>query len=133
VVDDTDVKRMPRAQVKDQLTRIVWQMAQEVAQLTGIQLHAQVYLLTDFWDALKDAHPVMFTFLRDGVPFYDRGIFSAWKELLKLGKIRPSAEAIDMHMNVGTQLIDRAKKMFNEIVMNDIYYSVLNLPKQFNA
>lgn len=126
VVDDTDVKRMPRMQVKDQLTRIVWQMAQEVAQFTGVQLHCQVYLLTDFWDALKDAHPVMFTFLRDGVPFYDRGIYSAWKELLKLGKIRPSAEAIDMHMNVGTQLIDRAKKMFNEIFMTDIYYSILN-------
>lgn len=126
VVDDTDVKRMPRMQVKDQLTRIVWQMAAEVAQLTGVNIHCQVFLLTDFWDALKDAHPVMFTFLRDGVPFYDRGIYSAWKELLKLGKIRPSAEAIDMHMNVGTQLIDRAKKMFWEIVMNDIYYSVLN-------
>ena len=126
VVDDTDVKRMPRMQVKDQLTRIIWQMAAEVAQLTGIQLHAQVYLLTDFWDALKDAHPVMFTFLRDGVPFYDRGIYSAWKELLKLGKIRPSAEAIDMHMNVGTQLIDRAKKMLADIVINDLYNAILS-------
>jgi len=126
VVDDTDVKRMPRMQVKDQLSRIVWQMSAEVAQLTGIQLHIQVYLLTDFWEALKDAQPVMFTFLRDGVPFYDRGIYSAWKELLKLGKIRPSAEAIDMHMNVGTQLIDRAKKTFADIVATDVYHSVLN-------
>ncbi|MFW6285865.1 MAG: hypothetical protein ACOC16_01710 [Nanoarchaeota archaeon] len=126
VVDDTDVKRMPRAQVKEQLSKIVWKMAGEVAQLTKIQLHCQIYLLTDFWEALKDAHPVMFTFLRDGVPFYDRGIYSAWTELLKLGKIRPSSEAIDMHMNVGTQLIDRAKKMFTEIVANDIYHAVLN-------
>lgn len=126
VIDDTDVKRMPRMQVKDQLTKIIWQMSREVAALTGIQIHIQVYLLTDFWDALKDAHPVMFTFLRDGVPFYDRGIYSAWKELLKLGKIRPSPEAIDMHMNVGTQLIDRAKKMFAEIVLNDIYNAVLS-------
>ncbi len=126
VIDDTDVKRMPRLQVKDQLTKIIWQMSREVAALTGIQIHIQVYLLTDFWDALKDAHPVMFTFLRDGVPFYDRGIYGAWKELLKLGKIRPSAEAIDMHMNAGTQLIDRAKKMFADIAINEIYYSVLN-------
>jgi len=126
VIDDTDVKRMPRLQVKDQLTKIIWQMSREVAALTGIQIHIQVYLLTDFWDALKDAHPVMFTFLRDGVPFYDRGLYSAWKELLKLGKIKPSPEAIDMHMNVGTQLIDRAKKMLTDIVMNEIYYSVLN-------
>ena len=126
VVDDTDVKRMPRLQVKEQLTRIIWQMAQEVAQLTGINLHCQVYLLTDFWDALKDAHPVMFTFLRDGVPFYDRGLYNSWKELLKLGKIRPSPEAIDMHMNVANQLVDRAKKTLSDIVMNDVYYAVLN-------
>ncbi len=126
VVDDTDVKRMSRMQVKDQLTRIILQMAQEVAQLTGIQVHAQVYLLTDFWDALKDAHPVMFTFLRDGVPFYDRGLYNSWKELLKLGKIRPSPEAIDMHMNVAYQLTDRAKKQLSEIVMTDLYYAVLN-------
>lgn len=126
VVDDTDVKKMPRLQVKDQLTRIVWQMAQEVAQLTGINLHCQVYLLTDFWDALKDAHPVMFTFLRDGVPFYDRGLYTSWKELLKLGKIRPSPEAIDMHMNVANQLVDRAKKTLADVLVNDIYYAVLN-------
>jgi uncharacterized protein (UPF0332 family) len=126
VVDDTDVKRMSRMQVKDQLTRIILQMAQEVAQLTGIQVHAQVYLLTDFWDALKDAHPVMFTFLRDGVPFYDRGLYNSWKELLKLGKIRPSPEAIDMHMNVAYQLTDRAKKQLSDIVMTDVYYAVLN-------
>jgi uncharacterized protein (UPF0332 family) len=126
VIDDTDVKRMPRLQVKDQLTKIIWQMSREIAQITGIQIHIQVYLLTDFWDALKDAHPVMFTFLRDGVPFYDRGIYGAWKELLKLGKIKPSSEAIDLHMNAGTQLVDRARKMFNEIAMNDVYYAFLN-------
>ncbi len=126
VVDDTDVKRMPRMQVKDQLTRIIWQMSNEVAALTGIQIHIQVYLLTDFWEALKDAHPVMFTFLRDGVPFYDRGLYSAWKELLKLGKIRPSPEAIDMHMNVANQLVDRAKKTLADIMMSDVYYAALN-------
>lgn len=126
VIDDTDVKKLPRYQVKDQLTKIIWQMSGEVAALTGIQIHIQVYLLTDFWDALKDAHPVMFTFLRDGVPFYDRGIYSAWKELLKLGKIRPSAEAIDMHMNVGTQLFDKAKKMIADIVVHEIYNAVLS-------
>ena len=126
VVDDTDVKRMPRLQVKDQLSKIIWQMAQDVAQMTGIRVHAQIYLLTDFWDALKDAHPVMFTFLRDGVPFYDRGLYNSWKELLKLGKIKPSPEAIDMHMNVANQLVDRANKTLADIVMNDIYYAVLN-------
>ena len=124
VIDDTDVKRMSRLQVKDQLTKIIWQMSREVAALTGIQIHIQVYLLTDFWDALKDAHPVMFTFLRDGVPFYDRGIYSAWKELLKLGKIRPSAEAIDMHMRMKPQ--DKLKFQ-NKVATS--YKSLLNAIK----
>ena len=126
VVDDTDVKKISRLQVKDQLTKIIWDMSYQVKEITGIQLHIQVYLLTDFWDALKDAHPVMFTFLRDGIPFYDRGIYSAWSELLKLGKIRPSQEAIDMHLNIGTQLLDKAKSTFNELAINDVYNSVLS-------
>ena len=126
IIDDTDVKQMPRLQVKDQLTKIIWQLSYDVANLTGIQIHIQVYLLTDFWDALKDAHPVIFTFLRDGVPFYDRGIYTSWKELLKLGKVKPSQEAIDMHMNAGSQLVDFAKKTFSSLITNNIYWAVLN-------
>jgi len=117
---------MPRLQVKDQLTKLIWQMSNEIATMTGVQIHIQVYLLTDFWDALKDAHPVIFTFLRDGLPFYDRGIYTSWKELLKLGKIKPSQEAIDMHMNVGTQLVEVAKKSFSDLITNNIYWAVLN-------
>ena len=126
IIDDTDVKQMPRLQVKDQLTKIIWQLSYDVANLTGVQIHIQVYLLTDFWDALKDAHPVIFTFLRDGVPFYDRGIYTSWKELLKLGKVKPSQEAIDMHMNAGSQLVDFAKKTFSSLITNNIYWAVLN-------
>ena len=36
-------------------------------------LNVQVYLLTEFWEKVKDAEPVIFTFIRDGVPLYDRG------------------------------------------------------------
>ena len=126
VIDDTDVKKMSRTQVKEQISGIIWQMAREVEKLTSIQIHIQTYLLTDFWDSLKDAHPVIFTFLRDGVPFYDRGLYSSWKELLKLGKIRPSPESIDMHMNLGVQLLDRVKKRFKEVVSSDIYNAVLS-------
>ncbi len=126
VIDDTDVKRLPRYQVKEQLTKIIYDMAFQVAELTGIKLHIQTYLLTDFWDNLKDAHPVIFTFLRDGVPFYDRGLFNSWKELLKLGKIKPSPEAIDMHMNIGNQLINNARSKLKDILMSDIYNAVLS-------
>jgi uncharacterized protein (UPF0332 family)/predicted nucleotidyltransferase len=127
VIDDTDVKKMTRVELKDKLRAIIIGMGMEAGELTGIRnkLNIQVYILTDFWDSLKEANPVIFTLLRDGVPFYDRGIFMPWKQLLKMGKIKPSAEAIDIFLGSGEQVIRRVKQKLNEIGMEDIYYALL--------
>ncbi|MBI4983685.1 nucleotidyltransferase domain-containing protein, partial [Candidatus Woesearchaeota archaeon] len=107
VIDDTDVKKMTRVELKDKLRAIIIGMGIEAGQLTGIQnkLNIQVYILTDFWESLKEANPIIFTLLRDGVPFYDRGIFMPWKQLLRMGRIKPSREAIDLFMSTGEQTI----------------------------
>ncbi|MEK6984338.1 MAG: nucleotidyltransferase domain-containing protein [Nanoarchaeota archaeon] len=127
VIDDTDVKKMTRAELKDKLRAIIIGMGIEAGELTGVKnkLNIQVYILTDFWDSLKEANPVIFTLLRDGVPFFDRGIFMPWKQLLKMGKIKPSAEAIDIFMGSGEQVIRRVQLKLNEIGMEDIYYALL--------
>ncbi|PIN79030.1 hypothetical protein COV16_05195 [Candidatus Woesearchaeota archaeon CG10_big_fil_rev_8_21_14_0_10_34_8] len=127
VIDDTDVKKMTRAELKDKLRAIIIGMGVEAGEMTGIKnkLNIQVYILTDFWDSLKEANPVIFTLLRDGVPFYDRGIFMPWKQLLKMGKIKPSQEAIDLFMNSGTQMLNRVKFKLREIGMEDTYYAIL--------
>src|SRR3989344_4307472 len=128
IVDDTDVKRMNRYELKDKLRAIIYNMGFQAAEITGVkkQFHIQVHILTDFWESIKDASPVIFTFLRDGVPLYDIGTFMPWKLLLKMGRIRPSSEAIDMQMDIGEKLLDRAKKKLLGIAADDIYYSVLN-------
>lgn len=128
VVDDTDVKRMSRIELKDKLRGLIVNMGFDAAAITGVkkQFHVQTYILTDFWESVKDAHPVIFTLLRDGVPIYDRGVFMPWKLLLKMGRIRPSPEAIDMQMNMGESLIKRAKQKLLLIASEDLYYSVLN-------
>ena len=127
VIDDTDVKRMTRAELKDKLRAIIIGMGIEAGEMTGVKnkLNIQVYILTDFWDSLKEANPIIFTLLRDGVPFYDRGIFMPWKQLLKMGKIKPSTEAIDMFMASGEQMIKRVQNELKNIGMEDIYYAVL--------
>jgi len=127
VIDDTDVKKMTRAELKDKLRAIIIGMGIEAGSMTGIKnkLNIQVYILTDFWDSLKEANPVIFTLLRDGVPFYDRGIFMPWKQLLKMGKIKPSPEAIDMFMHSGHQLLSRVKFKLRDIGMEDTFYSIL--------
>ena len=127
VIDDTDVKKMTRAELKDKLRAIIIGMGIEAGEITGIKnkLNIQVYILTDFWDSLREANPVIFTLLRDGVPFFDRGIFMPWKHLLKMGKIKPSAEAIDMFMGSGEQMLKRVQMKLNEIGMEDVYYAIL--------
>ncbi len=127
VIDDTDVKRMPRLELKEKLRAIIYSYIMEANELAGVKnlLNVQVYILTEFWEAVKDAHPVMFTFIRDGVPLYDRGTFMPWKLLLKMGKIKPSPEAIDMFMSMGDKLGESVKRRLLDIVMGDIYWGVI--------
>jgi len=128
VVDDTDVKKMSRFELKDKLRAIIISMGIQAKEITGVQkdFHIQVYILTDFWESVKDASPVIFTFLRDGVPLYDRGVFMPWKLLLRMGRIRPSPEAIDMHMDIGEKSIELARNRLLSVVGQDIYYGILN-------
>jgi len=127
VIDDTDVKKMTRVELKDKLRAIIIGIGIEAGEMTSIKnkLNIQVYILTDFWDSLKEANPIIFTLLRDGVPFYDRGIFMAWKQLLRMGKIKPSPEAIDMFMGSGEQMLKRVELKLKDIGMEDIYYAIL--------
>lgn len=127
VIDDTDVKRMTRAELKDKLRAIIIGMGAQAGEMTGIRnkINIQVYIMTDFWDSIKEAHPVIFTFLRDGVPFYDRGIFMPWKQLLKMGRVKPSAEAIEMYLSSGEQLVKRIQFKLNDIGIEDLFYAML--------
>lgn len=127
VINDTDVKRMPRIELKERLRTIIYQYIQEASALAGVKnkLSPQVYLLTEFWESVKDAHPVIFTFIRDGIPLYDRGTFMPWKALLKMGKLKPSPEAIDMFMSMGDKTVKRAKLALLDILVQDIYWGVI--------
>ncbi|HLD37297.1 MAG TPA: nucleotidyltransferase domain-containing protein [Candidatus Nanoarchaeia archaeon] len=127
VIDDTDVKRMPRLELKEKLRSIIFQYVMEASELAGVRnkLSPQVYLLTDFWESVKDAHPVIFTFIRDGIPLFDKGTFLPWKLLLKMGRIRPSPEAIDMFMSMGDKVGEAVKRRLLDLVVNEIYWSIL--------
>jgi len=128
IVDDTDVKKMSRFELRDRLMSIIRGFGVEATMIANVKksFHVQVYILTDFWDSIKDAHPVIFTLLRDGVPLYDRSVFMPWKLLLRMGRIKPSREAIDMQMEVGEKLLERIKHKLLGVVAEDLYYAILN-------
>mgnify|MGYP001584155760 CR=1 FL=1 len=128
IVDDTDVKRMPRFELKEKLRAIIISQGFEASAITKVdkKFHIQVYILTDFWEGIKDANPVFFTFLRDGVPLYDRGVFMPWKLMLEMGRIKPSPEAIDMFMSTGERILESVQYRLRDILEKDIYWAVLN-------
>ncbi|MBI5803723.1 nucleotidyltransferase domain-containing protein [Candidatus Pacearchaeota archaeon] len=127
IIDDTDVKRMSRIELLERLRgKIVSEFVKEASALAGVKniLNVQVYLLTDFWQNVKDANPVMFTFIRDGVPLYDRGTFIPWKRLLQMGRIKPSPEAIDLYMKEGERTNELVKRRMLD-AMIDVYYGIV--------
>ena len=127
IIDDTDVKKMTRAELRDKLRAIIIDLGAQAGEMTGVKnkINIQVYILTDFWDNIKEANPVIFTFLRDGIPFYDRGIFMPWKQLLEMGKIKPSQEAIDQYMTYGEQYLKRVKLKLKEIGIDDFFWATV--------
>ena len=122
IVDDTDVKKMSRFELKEKLRAIILSQAFEANSITRVKkkFHVQVYILTDFWEGIKDANPVFFTLLRDGIPLYDRGVFMPWKLLLEMGRIKPSPEAIDTFVASGDKMMERVRFKLRNI-MEEIF------------
>jgi len=127
IIDDTDVKRMPRMELKEKLRGIIYSYIAEAEAISGVNkntLNVQIWLMTEFWDGVKDAHPVFFTFIRDGIPLYDRGTFLPWKSLLRMGKIKPSPEAIDMFMSSGNKLKETVEKRIFDVATLDLFWGI---------
>jgi len=126
IINDTDVKRMPRLELKERLRNMIYKYVSEATAIAGVKnkLEPQIYLLTDFWESVKDAHPVMFTVIRDGIPLYDQGTFMPWKSLLRMGKLKPSPEAIDMFMSMGDKVVSRSKRTLLSTIFVDIFWAV---------
>jgi uncharacterized protein (UPF0332 family)/predicted nucleotidyltransferase len=122
VIDDTDVKKMSRHEVLARLRGMILQMAAQ----TGFEFNIQVYLLTDFWQSLRDTQPVIFSMVRDGVPLYDTGMFMPWRTLLKTGKMKPSPEAVDQFFKTGRLLIEDVNNTIKEIVIERLFLSMFN-------
>ncbi|MEK6807653.1 MAG: nucleotidyltransferase domain-containing protein [Nanoarchaeota archaeon] len=127
VIDDTDVTRMTGVELISKLRAIILGMASESGFAAGVgnKMNVQIYVLTDMWNNIKTANPVIFTLLRDGIPLYDRGMFAPWKLLLKQGKITPTPEAVDMYMKSGRQMVDRTKFTLRNIAMEDFFWATL--------
>ena len=70
-----------------------------------LKFHVNTVPLSEFWDGIRIADPILLNIVREGLPIFDRGFFVPVKKLMEQGKIRPTTESMflcldnaDMHL-----------------------------------
>jgi len=120
ILDDTKNRISPGMREK-----IEWDL-EDLAKSCSKQLSIQQpYLLTEFWGMVRMGHPIIFNFIREGVPVYDKDIFLPIKRLLQMGEIKPSKEAVEKFIERGPRRIKRVESAKVFMVVEDLYYAML--------
>ena len=120
IVDDTRTKISPA--MKEKMEIDFERIAKKCCKLLSVQ---QPYLLTEFWGLVRIGHPIVFNFIREGIPVYDKDIFLPIKRLLQMGEIRPSKEAVEKYIERGPKRIKRVENAKIYMVVEDCYYAML--------
>jgi predicted nucleotidyltransferase/uncharacterized protein (UPF0332 family) len=120
ILDDTRQKITPM--MKDQIDAELVKAARSIHSQLSVQ---QPYLLTEFWNMVRLGHPIVFNFIREGVPVYDKDIFLPIKRLLQMGEIKPSKEAVEKYIERGPKRVKRVENAKIYMVVEDCYYAML--------
>ena len=120
ILDDTRQKITPN--IKSQIDGEMVKIARDIHSQLSVQ---QPYLLTEFWNMVRLGHPIVFNFIREGVPVYDKDIFLPIKRLLQMGEIKPSKEAVEKYIERGPKRIKRVENAKIYMVVEDCYYAML--------
>ncbi len=120
IIDDTKQRISP--ETKDRIEEDLDTIAKSISKQLSIQ---QPYLLTEFWRLVREGHPIIFNFIREGIPIYDKDIFTPIKRLLQMGEIRPSKEAVEKFLERGPKRIKRVESAKMYMVVEDCYYAML--------
>jgi uncharacterized protein (UPF0332 family)/predicted nucleotidyltransferase len=120
IIDDTRTKISPG--MREKMEGEMEAMAKKASPLLSLQ---QPYMLTEFWNMVRIGHPIVFNFIREGVPVYDKDIFLPIKRLLQMGEIKPSKEAVEKYIERGPGRIKRVESAKMYMIVEDLYYAML--------
>jgi predicted nucleotidyltransferase/uncharacterized protein (UPF0332 family) len=121
VIDDTAQKVTP--QLRDSIDNDIEKIAGEISKAISVQ---PSYTLTEFWDYARVCHPIIYNFIKEGIPVYDAGFFMPIKRLLNAGRIPSTREAIESYMEGAPKKLMRAKTVKLLMLAEDCYYAMLN-------
>jgi predicted nucleotidyltransferase/uncharacterized protein (UPF0332 family) len=121
ILDDTAMKLTPEMQ--DKIDVELEKIAEKISPNLSVQ---PTYSLTEFWDFARVAHPIIYNFIKEGVAVYDTGFFEPIKNLLNMGRIPATREAIENYMEGAPKKLMRAKTVKLLMLAEDAYYAMLN-------
>ena len=78
-----------------------------------------------FWTHLRHGDPFIVNAIRDGKDILDFKMFKPIKRMLDGGIIKPSEEAVSMHMTRAQKRIDRARSALIQIFKIDCYNAMV--------
>ena len=107
VIDDT-TNELSNEEL-DKLDADIEKMGQKISEYISVQ---PIYTLTEFWDYARVAHPIIYNFIKEGVPVYDTGFFEPIKNLLNMGRIPATREAIENYMEGAPKKLMRANYVY---------------------
>lgn len=121
IVDDTGGKVTPA--IRERMDRDLEKIGEKISKAISVQ---PIYTLTEFWDYARVGHPIIYNFIKEGVPVHDTGFFEPMKNLLNMGRIPSTREAIESYMEGAPKKIMRAKTVKLLMLAEDAYYAMLN-------
>ncbi len=94
------------------------------------KIHPNVLVLTAFVNNLIKGDPILVNIVRDGIPIYDVGVFSAMQRLLRKGTFKPSPEAVQACFNRALIHEGRIKwKLLTTLI--DVYWAMIMLSEAY--
>jgi predicted nucleotidyltransferase/uncharacterized protein (UPF0332 family) len=121
VIDDTSFEITP--ELHDKIDEDLEKIAEKISDKLSVQ---PSYTLTEFWDYARVCHPIVYNFIKEGIPIYDTGFFAPIKKLLEMGRIPATREAIESYMEGAPKKLMRAKTVKLLMLAEDCYYAMLN-------
>ena len=89
------------------------------------RLHITTLKYTSFWEYVRVGDPVGINILRDGIPLVDKEFFEPLQKLLRLGRIRPTPEAIWAYHSKVLPTIENSKGHLLQAAI-DLYWAVID-------
>jgi len=119
IVDDLSIELRP--EVVQTYRIIIQKMIADISP----KLHITTLKLTSFWEYVKAGDPVAVNMLRDGVALIDTGLFDPLQMLLRMGRVRPSPEAVwSYFVRAPATLMNSKWHVLQAMV--DLYWAVID-------